>query len=293
MAVPRHLSRAVPRRLTTPFAACRGYATSGKPAISPADLPPMPKRSLPKGITLPRDAYAGLAKSKLAQQYQKLSATESAYAQCKTAADYKVPIEKRRKEEVEMTAEGEEIGESLGPWHEAFGLLPTFSTWSQVTMLHMYLLFARLRCLDKEEARSWQHQLSDHFFFDCERVMDVNHGLTSAAMRQRYLKDIFVQWRGIIMAYDEGLVRGDAVLAAAVWRNLFKAREDVDVRHVAAIVAWIRATMKELERRSDEEVLIGGALFKKSPMEEYALVDRPSAMLTEKTAAEKEVESKA
>ena len=71
--------------------------------------------------------------------------------------------------------------------------------------------------------------------------MDVVHDMGSSSIRQRYLKDLFVQWRGVILAYDEGLVKGDAVLAAAVWRNLFKAREDVDVRVSSSRWRWYQA----------------------------------------------------
>lgn len=132
-----------------------------------------------------------------------------------------------------------------------FKLPPTFSTWSHVTMLHLYLLNARIRCFDRDTYANWRQQLVDHFFFEAEKKMHVDHSITSSALRQRYLKDIFVQWRGLLVAYDEGLVRGDAVLASAVWRNLFKGSPDVDPRALAAIVGWMRACLKALEGTSD------------------------------------------
>jgi cytochrome b pre-mRNA-processing protein 3 len=119
-------------------------------------------------------------------------------------------------------------------------------------MLHMWTLVARLRAeRDRDLARQVVHQLTDHHFFDCERVMDVNHGLSSAAMRQRYLKDLFVQWRGANLSYDEGLARGDAALAAAVWRNLFRSSDAADPVRLAAVVAWIRGTLADLAAVDD------------------------------------------
>lgn len=118
-------------------------------------------------------------------------------------------------------------------------------------MLHLYLLNARVRCFERDVFANWRQQLVDHFFFDAERKMHVDHSINSSALRQRYLKDIFVQWRGVMVAYDEGLVRGDAVLASAVWRNLFKGSPDVDPRALAAIVGWMRACLKSLESTSD------------------------------------------
>lgn len=118
-------------------------------------------------------------------------------------------------------------------------------------MLHLYLLNARVRCFDRDVYRQWQQQLIDHFFFEAEKKMHVDHSITSSALRQRYLKDIFVQWRGLLLAYDEGLIKGDAVLASAVWRNVFKGDPDVDPRALAAIVGWMRASLKALETTSD------------------------------------------
>ncbi|KAM9875627.1 hypothetical protein VD0004_g7964 [Verticillium dahliae] len=148
-------------------------------------------------------------------------------------------------------------------------------------MLHMYLIIARMRCLDRDAARTMQAQFVDNFFFDCERVMHLNHGMTSSALRQRYLKDIFMQWRGLIAAYDEGLAKkSDRVLAAAVWRNLFKAREDADLRSLAAVVAWMRATLRDLEGMAvDDIVARSAAVFLRDPRGMFKLVDEPSAAL--------------
>lgn len=118
-------------------------------------------------------------------------------------------------------------------------------------MLHLYLLNARIRQFDREAYRRWQQQLVDHFFFEAEKKMHVDHSITSSALRQRYLKDIFVQWRGLLLAYDEGLIKGDAILASALWRNLFKGNPDVDPRALASIVGWMRASLKALEATSD------------------------------------------
>lgn len=126
-------------------------------------------------------------------------------------------------------------------------------------MLHMWLLVIRLRCFDNKEWQSWQKGLVDHFFNDAEAKMGDIHGLTSRMIRSRYLSTLFESWRGAIMSYDEGLVKGDAVLAAAVWRNVFKSKADVDVRHLAAIVAWIRQVAWTLDRTSDSKFMYGNA----------------------------------
>lgn len=92
--------------------------------------------------------------------------------------------------------------------------------------------------------------------------MDVLHGMTSRGIRNKFLKDLFIQWRGVLAAYDEGLVKGDAVLGAAVWRNLWKASYtgpdggDVNWAGVAWVVAYMRRVLVELEDLSEGEMVM-------------------------------------
>ncbi|KAI1358297.1 hypothetical protein F5Y08DRAFT_120876 [Xylaria arbuscula] len=217
---------------------------------------------------------------KSSEPYRVVAATKEIYDACSKAAPYKIDPIAVKAGLIPKTEEGEDIGEGKGMWHDEFKLPPTFSTWSQVTMLHMYLVFARLRNLDRDAARSWQAQLVDHFFFDAEERMDVNHGISSRALRGRYLKDLFVQWRGVVAAYDEGVVKGDAVLASAIWRNVFKGREDVNVRDLAATVSWMRLCLKMLDQMPDEALFIrAGSALRWPAKNEYAVVDKPMRQL--------------
>jgi cytochrome b pre-mRNA-processing protein 3 len=153
-------------------------------------------------------------------------------------------------------------------------------------MLHLYLLLVRIRCLDKPDFKLWEGQLIDHFFHDAEDRMDTTHNIASRALRQRYLKDLFLQWRGLILAYDEGLVKGDAVLASAVWRNLFKGREDVDARNLAAVVGWMRMVIKSLDGMLDPALVFHAAgAFATPPTALLSLVDEPAAELPETPVA--------
>lgn len=159
------------------------------------------------------------------------------------------------------------------------GLQPTFTSWTQITMLHMYLISARLRCLTPEVTQTWQQHFIDHFFTDAENRMIVNHGLESRGARNGYLKDLFLQWRGILLAYDEGIVKGDAVLAAAVWRNLFNADPEVDVVKLGQIVGFMRRSLKDLEAMSDRQLVAGGKMFDNGPDKEGDVVSRRSPLM--------------
>ena len=145
-------------------------------------------------------------------------------------------------------------------------------------MLHLYLVVVRLRCLEKDAWQAWQTQLVNHFFNHAEDMMELNHGMSSRMIRQKHLQNLFQTWRGVILAYDEGLVKGDAVMASAVWRNIFRAEEDVDMRHVAAIVSWMRSTLRSLDQMLDPALLYHGAgVFRQQPTAELKLVDEPAA----------------
>ncbi|KAK7742091.1 Mitochondrial beta-keto-acyl synthase [Cytospora paraplurivora] len=248
---------------------------------------PQPEKSTGLG-TLLLNIASNLLPAKAVQPYQIYGATESIYKACSTSAAYKISEELRKKEEVPLTEDGEELGVGGGVWHDDFGLPPTFSTWSQVTMLHLYLVVVRLRCLEKNAWQAWQLQLVNHFFNHAEELMEVNHGMSSRMLRQRHLGNLFQTWRGVILAYDEGLVKGDAVMASAVWRNIFKAEEDVDMRHVAAIVSWSRSTLKNLDQMLDPALLYHGAeVFKQQPTAELKLVDETGPLDVKSSIAAK------
>lgn len=217
------------------------------------------------------------------EPYGIFGATRRMYQKCTLQGAYKISEEARRNEDVPTTDDGEEIGSGTTIWHQEFNMTPSFSTWTQVTMLHMYLLVVRLRCFDKETYRMWQSMLVDNFFQEAEDKMDIVHHISSRGLRQRYLQDLFMVWRGVMVAYDEGLMRGDAVLAAAVWRNMFKAQPDVDARHLAAIVSYMRRSIVRLDRTPDETFILhaGGELFSDAkawpaPTADLGFVDEPA-----------------
>ncbi len=215
--------------------------------------------------------------------------------ECATQADYTIQKGKDEDDDPPKTADGVDLGVGGGWWHTGSSdrnyaihtktdyfielrLEPTFATWSQVTMLHIYLLSARLRAFEPYASGPWQQHLLDHFFYDAENRMIFYHGMHARGTRNKYLKDMFVQWRGLLAAYDEGLAKGDAVLAAAVWRNVFKASEEVDVRSLAQIVSYMRRALKALDGMTDEQVQQAGLQFG-SPADEASVVARKSQMM--------------
>jgi cytochrome b pre-mRNA-processing protein 3 len=158
------------------------------------------------------------------------------------------------------------------------GLSCAFNTWAQVTFLHMYILTVRIRLFPAAHAPTWQQHLIDHFSFAAEQKMETQHAITSGSVRSRYLKDLFVQWRGILAAYDEGLVKGDAVMAAAVWRNVFKGADDVDPIQLATVVSYLRREIARVGGLSDDLIANGVVDFGDPKAEKSAVVMKSKLM---------------
>ncbi|KIW20927.1 hypothetical protein PV08_01506 [Exophiala spinifera] len=181
------------------------------------------------------------------QTYITYGETETLFKSCAAQADYTIPEDQRMGiltgKGPPKTADGVDLGHRVGDtwWFDTIGLPPTFSTWSQVAFLHMYIITVRMRAVDtRSEFQDYQRYLIEHFSHTAEDKMVLLHNMSARGVRNKYLKDLFLQWRGILAAHDEGLIKGDAVLAGAVWRNLFRGQEDVDWEKVALVVAFIR-----------------------------------------------------
>lgn len=80
-------------------------------------------------------------------------------------------------------------------------------------------------------------------------------------------------------------MKGDAMLAAAIWRNLMVAKQDVDFQKLAQIVGYMRRELKRLESATDDEVANGLWTFKGDPGQEASLVQQSSRMMNENVKA--------
>lgn len=86
-------------------------------APSRSQSSPQPEKQLGIAQTLLGIA-SKILPSKAVQPYQIFGATESIYKACAAPATYKISPELRKKEEVPMTEDGEEVGVGGGVWHD-------------------------------------------------------------------------------------------------------------------------------------------------------------------------------
>ncbi|KAK3062323.1 Serine carboxypeptidase 3, partial [Teratosphaeriaceae sp. CCFEE 6253] len=147
--------------------------------------------------------------------------TEDLFRACAATCAYTIPaVLASPPAPPPKNAAQEDVGVGEGFWvtptqQGGLGLDVTFNSWAQVVMLHMYILTVRLRGFPQEHAKIWHQNLLDHFFYAAEDRMAVWHGMSARSVRNKHLKDLWLQWRGLLLSYDEGLINGDAVMGAA------------------------------------------------------------------------------
>ncbi|BGP24336.1 hypothetical protein Rt10032_c03g1542 [Rhodotorula toruloides] len=108
-------------------------------------------------------------------------------------------------------------------FYEECYLPPSFQTWFSITTLHVWLLSVRFRALPPPLGRIYIQELINQMFVDVENRIRGPYKVTQNRLVKGYMKDLLEQYHGACAAYDEGLIRGDPVLAAAIWRNVFGA----------------------------------------------------------------------
>ncbi|KAF2448255.1 ubiquinol cytochrome-c reductase assembly protein Cbp3 [Karstenula rhodostoma CBS 690.94] len=208
----------------------------------------------------------------MTETYVAYAATQQLMKECTRHADYTIPQALEKNEEIPRDETGAHLGVSESWWFKELGLAPTFINWAQVTFIHMYLMQVRFRMFPTTHAPVWIQHLTNHAFYAAEDRLVVWHKIHANSLRQKYLKDIFSQWRAVLLSYDEGIMKGDAVLATAIWRNLFAGREDVDFEKLAQIVGYMRRELRRLDLASDDEVADGRWTFSGGPEQEQNVV---------------------
>ncbi|KAI5852659.1 ubiquinol-cytochrome C chaperone-domain-containing protein [Morchella snyderi] len=282
-SAPRALTKPTPLTLRTPLPLTLTLAPALRRTntTTAAAAPAIPSKQLntaedPQAANPPQPGAAAGLVSRMTESVRTLmpSTTETYVAYGVTQELYNECVAQGA-----YLAGGEDLSPSARFWYETCGRKPTFVAWAQVTVLHMWMLVVRFRAFEQPESvQTWQQHFVDHFFYDSEGKMIQDYKLTAGGQRKKYLKDLYAQYRGMIAGYDEGLVKGDAVLAAAVWRNVFDADPDVDVELLAVVTSYVRRCVAGLDKVEDDVVHAGKIKFG-LPMDEEPVVRMRSKYL--------------
>lgn len=167
---------------------------------------------------------------------------------------------------------GEELSESAAFWYDTLMMPRTFAAWFQVTTLHVWLLFTRMRAMPADIGDKYKQKLTDALFKDIELRLSEEMNVMSGQIRDNYMKDFHSQMMGMVFSLDEALARNsDDVLAGALWRNIFNGDKNIDMVKLEAVVRYVRMQLYVLDSIPDRPFGFGDFKFM-SPNESVELL---------------------
>lgn len=140
--------------------------------------------------------------------------------------------------------------------YKAAGMPDTFHSWFLVNQLHVWMCLVRLKPEGKD-GRYMYRMVVQIFWEDVEERMKVM-GVIDGSVRKNSLKELTQEFYGLILAYDEGLLSHDRVLAASLWRNMFHDKKNTDASNLASFVDYVRRQIFYLESIDSEKLLTTG-----------------------------------
>jgi cytochrome b pre-mRNA-processing protein 3 len=133
-------------------------------------------------------------------------------------------------------------------------------------VLHVFLVLRRLRA-GGAPGRELAQALFDHMFGDIDlSLREMGVGDLSVG---RKVKELAQGFYGRVAAYEEGLARRDATLAAALRRNLYAGGEAAEA-NLEALEGYVRAEAERMENLPFEELLTGEVRFRPLPQRHAA-----------------------
>ena len=138
-----------------------------------------------------------------------------------------------------------------------YGVPDTLDGRFELICLHAFLYLHRLKAERPRASRLCQ-RFFDRMFADFDRSLrELGTGDLSVGKQVKLMTRAFY---GRILAYEQGLAGNDAVLGAAVTRNLFGTVAGT-APATGAMAAYIRAAVEGLRHQSAAELLAGHVSF--------------------------------
>lgn len=149
---------------------------------------------------------------------------------------------------------------------EKCSLPDTLNSWFVVTQLHVWMCLVRMR----QEGREGKYMCQYLVHSMWEDIDQRNKILgISAVQRKEATKVMTETFYAAIFGYDEGILSDDAVLAAALWRNLFSCQCE-DPRQLELMVEYVRKQMQFIDALDADDLLLTGEVRWRPLVEENA-----------------------
>lgn len=142
-------------------------------------------------------------------------------------------------------------------FYQSGGVPDTVDGRFDLIALHAFLVMRRLKD-EGQDARDLSQSLFDIMFADMDQSLrEMGVGDMGVGPKVKRMAKAFY---GRVAAYDQGLAEGDAVLAAALRRNLFRKTEPMEAQ-VAAVAAYMRREDAALAAQELAALMDGRVVF--------------------------------
>ncbi|XP_076124338.1 ubiquinol-cytochrome c reductase complex assembly factor 1 [Alosa pseudoharengus] len=149
---------------------------------------------------------------------------------------------------------------------EKCSLPDTLNSWFLVAQFHVWMCLVRMR-QEGREGKYMCRYIVHSMWEDVEqrsKIMGID-----AVQRKEAMRAMTENFYAAIFGYDEGILSDDAVLAAALWRNLFN-RQCEDPLQLELMVEYVRKQMQFIDALDGEDLLLTGEVKWRPLAEENA-----------------------
>ncbi|XP_015190358.1 PREDICTED: ubiquinol-cytochrome-c reductase complex assembly factor 1 [Polistes dominula] len=133
-----------------------------------------------------------------------------------------------------------------------FNMPDTFYSWFLITELHVWMLMVRFMAEGKY-GKIARNTLVEAMWDDVD-VRSKKLGEMSSSIRRKQIEDLSHQFNAAILAYDEGIMSDDKVLASALWGTFFNL-ECNNPEHIEKLVIYVRKQINYLDKIPSQKIL--------------------------------------
>ena len=136
-------------------------------------------------------------------------------------------------------------------------LQDNLNTWFAITILHVWIVNARLTA-EGLIGKEVKQEVFNNLCTDVEiRLAKAGHKSNLA----KTMEDLLDSYYGQCLSYDEGLAKGDAIFASALWRNFFYSDPNILPSQLVKLLAYTRENVFHISQIDRVKLLKGNFDF--------------------------------
>lgn len=135
------------------------------------------------------------------------------------------------------------------------GMPDTFNSWHKITELHVWMCAVRMGN-ESHTGKFIRNEIVKAFWQDVDKRSS-RLGPEVLVGRKKAVGALSDQFRAALFGYDEGFLREDRHLAAAIWRHFF-AMDCDDPQRIELLVYYVRKQIENLESQDSHRLMDEG-----------------------------------